>query len=225
MQPYFFPYLGYFQLISVSDIIILHDDVQYIKGGWVNRNRIRMQGTPRTITLPVLRGSHKLTILERRYSDLRGNSARLLRRIREAYREAPHRAETCEVLEEILSCPFDNVATFNTNLIRQMLERLGISTPLVIASELNKDDHLKGQERVLDLCRLVGAQRYLNLPGGRGLYQPEAFTARGMELRFLDPLPCRRRHQVGPTYSVIDDLMHLDAQQLRNSLADFAILP
>jgi WbqC-like protein family len=81
MQPYFFPYIGYFQLAACSDIFVFHDDVQYIKGGWVNRNRILRDGQPRWLTLPVRKGASRLTIQQRQYQLDEPVTARVLRRV------------------------------------------------------------------------------------------------------------------------------------------------
>ena len=187
MQPYFFPYFGYFQLIAQSDIIVLHDDVQYIKGGWVNRNRILTQGAPRWLTFSVLKAPHHLRINERQYQRGQGAAEKLLQSIEAAYRRAPHFVETFPLLREIMQFEDDNVAAFNGHLVCRLADHLGIRTRILVSSELDKADQLTGQERVVDICKRLGASLYINPIGGVDLYQAERFREGGIKLRFLKP--------------------------------------
>src|SRR6185437_10468430 len=118
MQPYFFPYIGYFQLIAHCDVFVLHDDVQYIKGGWINRNRILVNHRAVWITFPVLRAAHHCNIRDRYYSSDPEDRNRLLRRIAGAYRTSPCFGQVYPLIEEIMAFRNTNVAAFNTNLIQ-----------------------------------------------------------------------------------------------------------
>src|SRR5690242_7195515 len=102
MQPYFLPFLGYFQLIQGADIFVIHDDVQYIKGGWINRNRILVNGAPSWITIPVLKASHRLCINQREYHLDQRIIERILRRIEGAYRHAPLFKEGFSLVQKIM---------------------------------------------------------------------------------------------------------------------------
>src|SRR5689334_6809649 len=128
MQPYFFPYIGYFQLIAHCDVFVLHDDVQYIKGGWINRNRILINHKAEWITFPVLRAAHHRTIKDRYYSSDPKDRDRLLRRIVGAYRTAPCFGQAYSLIEEIMGFADTNVAAFNANLIRRVTAHLRVST-------------------------------------------------------------------------------------------------
>src|ERR1700676_2987667 len=161
MQPYFFPYIGYFQLIFHSDIFVLSDDVQYIKLGWVNRNRILRNGKPCWVTLPVRKGSSHLAINQRYYQLERTDVVRVLRRVEAAYRRAPGFDATFPLIEELLNFSDANVTTFNVNLIERIAARLSIGTRFVLSSAMVKDGSLTGQERVVDMCRRLGATHYV----------------------------------------------------------------
>lgn len=187
MQPYFFPYIGYFQLIAQSDVFVLHDDVQYIKGGWINRNRIIWNGKPRWLTLPVRSGASHLPINQRYYEHGRDAAGGALRRIEAAYRKAPRFAAVFPMLDELLRFGDANVAAFNANLLERLAAKLGLRARLVASSAMVKDDSLTGQDRVIDICRRLGATHYVNPIGGTQLYDPEPFDRAGVTLRFLNP--------------------------------------
>lgn len=186
MQPYLFPYIGYFQLIASCDVFVFLDDAQYIKQGWVNRNRILVNGAAQWITLPVCADDHRLAINQRTYSPgkFRGQ---LLRRIEAAYRGAPGFTETFPVLREWLSWPESNVAGFNIHTLRQAAEWLGIATPLKTASEIRDPGSLACEHMVIDLCRHLGATHYVNPVAGAPLYPETTFRTAGIDLEFLEP--------------------------------------
>jgi hypothetical protein len=211
MQPYFFPYIGYFQLMSACDVFVVFDDAQYIRRGWVNRNRILIKDEPQWVTFPVNYADHRWPINRREYLLQDGvQPQKLLRRIAGAYQGAPHFRETIDLVSEILSYPNSNVAAFNVHLMRKIAAALGIPTPLVMASELEKDNNLRGQDIVVDTCRRLDARVYVNPIGGVQLYETEFFASNGITLRFLKT--CAPEYpQFGGPYrpwlSIIDVLM------------------
>lgn len=209
MQPYFFPYVGYFQLAAESDIFVFHDNVQYIKSGWVNRNRIVKDGRPCWLTLPVLRGAHRLAINQRRYQLEPDVLSRLMRRIDAAYSNAPHFEQTRALIDDTLHCGDANVATFNARLVQRIAGRLGIRARFVLSSELGHDNRLTGQERVIDICGRLGATHYVNPIGGTRLYQPERFAREAIDLSFVESTAAVGRASDPPvsSLSIIDTLM------------------
>ena len=186
MQPYFFPYIGYFQLMHNSDVFVFHDDAQYMKGGWVNRNRILVNGAPSWITLPLLKGSHRLNINHRKYQLEKPVVNRILRRIAAAYRDAPYFHPIMPILRDIMGFADPNVAMFNANLVQRISGHLGLTTRIVLSSALAKDNDLSGEARVINICRALGATHYVNPIGGTKLYAIENFTRYGIALSFLE---------------------------------------
>jgi WbqC-like protein family len=186
MQPYFFPYIGYFQLLSACDRFIVLDHVQYIRRGWMNRNRILVNGRPHWITMPVAHDDHRLPINRRRYLIGDHRAQQLRRRIAGSYRRAPFFEDAMAVVEEALGCGNDNVAAYNTHLLGCVARRLGIHTPVRMASSF-APSNVAGQDLVLDLCQQAGATAYINPIGGLDLYDPAAFERRGVTLQFLQP--------------------------------------
>ena len=227
MQPYFFPYIGYFQLMAHSDVFVFHDDVQHIKSGWVNRNRILRNGMPCWLTFPVRAAPSNLPIDRRYYQHEPAVVARLLRRIAGAYRKAPCFSTTFPLIEQLLHFHETNVATFNVNALVRLADLLGIQTPFVRASYVEKDPSLTGEARVIEICQRLGAHRYVNPIGGTRLYSAQRFAEAGITLSFLYPaLPTYP--QFGqpsiPDLSIIDVLMFNDARTVAQLLPACRIL-
>ncbi len=152
MQPYFFPYLGYFQLLAHVDVFVVHDDTQYVKQSWINRNRILEHGVAAYLTLPVASGSHRQLICEKRLHEPRRHQRKLLERIRHAYHAAPHLDSVSAFLEPLFPGDDETVASFNVRALRALQELLGLRTRLVLASERAYPRCRTAQERVIRIC-------------------------------------------------------------------------
>lgn len=225
MQPYFFPYLGYFQLIAHSDIFVFFDDVQYIKGGFVNRNRIlNDRGEAVWITLPVTHASSTACIMDRFYALKSKEVKQIGRRIRNFYHGAPKFDEFMPEFEDMMSCPCANVAEFNINLIERVSKLMGLSPSFVRSSQIPRAAGLAGQERVIDICRHVGATRYVNPFGGIALYDGASFRAHGIDLEFLRPALEARSERV-PYLSVIHTLLTEGRAEVGEQLRRYEIVP
>lgn len=228
MQPYFFPYIGYFQLIAASDIFVLHDDVQYIKGGWVNRNRILFNGESRLITFPVKKDAHELPINARSYIEDKQARKDIINLIKQAYVNAPCYRQVFPILEELIEFTDRNVARFNENLIRRIADFIGLSCYIINSSEMEKDDSLVGESRVLDMSKRLGATYYTNPIGGTELYRQEAFQQCEITLRFLE---AHNIHYVQyaqawvPSLSIIDVIMFNSVEDIRQLLTKYRLLP
>lgn len=216
MQPYFLPYVAYFQLIQHCDIFVVWDDIEYSKGGWVNRNRILLNGNPKMFTLPLSRGSDYLNIGQRAIAP-EFNPAGMLSRFRHAYSHAPNWDEGSELLHSIFKFTGESLFNFVYRSITEVMGYLKINTQVVVSSELSIDGSLSGQDRVLAVCEAVGAAHYINAIGGQELYSHPAFDSRGISLSFL--------HSQFPPYpqfsepfiadlSILDPVMFLSPQNL-----------
>jgi hypothetical protein len=221
MQPYFFPYIAYFQLMAACDVFVVRDDVQYIKGGWVNRNRILVEGRPQWLTLPVAHADHQLPINRRQYLLDRPTATKLRRRLVAAYEHAPHFSETIAVVDAALEFCDSNVARFNTHLLTSVALRLGIDTPTRFASSIVGERQAGGQQAVIEICSNLGASGYVNPIGGVGLYDPVCFESRGITLRFLRS-SVAEYPQFGalpvPSLSVIDVMMFNSLRSIKEML-------
>lgn len=227
MQPYFFPYIGYFQLIAASDVFVLHDDVQYIKGGWVNRNRILLNGASRIITLPVQKDAYDLPINARNYVEDKQARKDIINLVKQAYAKAPCYREVFPLIEELLMFEDRNIARFNENLIRRICNFTGIRTRIITSSGMDKDNSLSGEQRVLEICKRLGATGYTNPQGGQSLYDTATFRNIGISLRFLfmRPVPYPQRADgFVPYLSIIDALMELGPVAIKPCLAEFDLV-
>jgi hypothetical protein len=227
MQPYLLPYIGYFQLVACSDIFVALDDVQYIKRGWINRNRILLNGKPGWITLPVAYADHRLSIRERRYTQPELHVPKMLRRVEAAYRGAPFFDVVFPFLQDALSLDESNVAAFNLSVLKCLTARVGVQTPIVVSSSLGVGKELRGQDMVIATCRRVGATRYVNPQGGTSLYDKRCFADAGIALNFLkstvSPYQQFRQTPV-PFLSIVDVLMFNDETAISRMLTEFELL-
>lgn len=209
MQPYFLPYVGYFQLMASADAIIIYDNIKYTKKGWINRNRRLQNGTDTMFSLPLKKGSDSLDVVERELAADFVPGA-LLNQLRSSYARAPYFAEVWPVIERIVNCDERNLFGYVKNSIIQISAYLGLTTTIYVSSEINADQSLKSQDRVIGLCHALGADIYINPIGGLDLYDREAFRRHGVELRFLKSSPLEYE-QLGspfvPGLSIVDVLM------------------
>lgn len=185
MQPYFVPYIGYWQLMNLVDQYVIYDDVNYIKRGWINRNRILVNGTPKYFNVPILGASQNLLINEIRVNHDNAEIDKKLRCIEEAYRRAPFYERIYPMIKDILLYEEDNIAKFIEHSFHVICEYLDIQTKLILSSDLEKDNTLRGQDKILAICRLLNATEYYNAIGGQDLYSFEAFQAQGIQLNFV----------------------------------------
>jgi hypothetical protein len=209
MQPYFLPYIGYFQLISAVDAFVVYDNIKYTKKGWINRNRILINGADAYLSLPLKGASDSLCIFEREIAE-NFNRAKVMDQIKGSYQRAPHFAATGALVERILNYSDGNLFRFLFNSIMETCAHVGLRSRFIVSSQLPIDHALRAQDKVLAICEFLKARVYINPIGGIDLYSKDAFRARGVELKFA-----RARHfeyaQFGapfvPWLSIVDVLM------------------
>lgn len=227
MQPYLFPYLGYFQLFDAADVFVVFDDVQYINRGWINRNRILCNGKPLRFTLPVEKDSSTKAINERHFADsFTYTSGKLLGRLNSCYSKAPYRDELLNVTQGILGIRERNVADFLTASLRQLVRHMKVDVELRRSSELGKSNR-SGSLRIQEIVKAVNGDRYVNPTGGKGLYDHQDFENDGVELRFLQP-QIRPYHQgpevFVPDLSILDPLAFLGLDGVRRKLNEYDLI-
>lgn len=187
MQPYLFPYIGYFQLIDSVDKFVVFNDVNYIKRGWLNRNRILLNETPHSFTFPVAKPSQNRKILEHQYFELSIAQTKFLKTIEQAYKQAPYYDELINILNIAFSTEELGVDQFNQHCLKVISNYLGIETEFLLSSELNIEKNTTATQRIIDICQFLGATEYINLPGGKDLYHPKDFQQQGIEIDFIVP--------------------------------------
>lgn len=188
MQPYFLPYIGYFQLISAADLFVVYDNIKYTKKGWINRNRMLVNGRDVIFSLPIRKDADMLNVADRELSaDFNRN--KLLNQFRGSYARAPYFAQTWPLLEHIVGCKEHNLFEYIFYSIVKTCRHIGIRTEIRTSSSIGIDHNLKGQDKILALCQIVGADIYINPIGGKTLYERGAFRAKGIELKFIRSEP------------------------------------
>ena len=226
MQPYFFPYIGYFQLLAAVDLFILYDNIKYTKKGWINRNRMLRDGKDVTFSLPLKSASDDLEVRERELAaDF--NRRKLLNQFSETYRRAPHFAQAFPLIERIVQHEETNLYRFLHHSITKTCEYLDIRTEVRSSSGIDIDHNLKSQAKVLAMCGASGARTYVNTMGGRALYSGPAFAEKGIDLRFIQPRSIEYA-QFGapfvPWLSILDVMMFNPPEAIRNFVGRFDLL-
>jgi len=222
MQPYLFPYIGYFQLMHAVDRFIYYDDVHYIKGGWINRNRILVNGRAAFFSVPLNHASSH-SLINDTHIDLEqsGHAWNKLRKtLSQEYARAPFFTPIFALIESVFTTRADTIADLAIRSIQATATLLGLdlAAESYRSSERHTHRELKGSARVLDICAREGATQYVNLPGGRELYAAQAFQSQGIELRFIEA-ETPRYTQFGaefvPALSILDVLMFNGAEATR----------
>lgn len=217
MQPYFLPYIGYFQLISAVNKFIVYDDVNYIKGGWINRNRLLVNGAAQMFTVPIRDASPNRLICELDVIDKPIWRDKFLKTVSQAYSRSPEFKNVFPLLEKIVRHPAINLSEYLVNSLLEVCGYLNISTQLVRSSRCYGNANLKSQERVIDICLRENAARYINSIGGSDLYDKSDFKKKGVELTFLRPRLTEYRQGKSPFIpwlSIVDVLMFNDRNKV-----------
>jgi len=230
MQPYLFPYLGYFQLLRAADRFVVYDDVAFIKQGWINRNQILVGGSAFRFSVPLDDASSFRPIMSvhvdgRRYHPwLR----KFLATVDQSYRRAPFYREVRSLVANTLSGFEGSIAALALRTIEATADYLNVDTEIVATSASYGNEELHGQGRVIDICLREQASDYVNLSGGRSLYSSAAFGAHGIQLRFLETNKIQYA-QLGqsfvPNLSIIDVMMFNTPGQLAELLRSYTLSP
>ena len=204
MQPYFLPYAGYFRLFAASDLFVIYDCVQFPRRGWVHRNRLLdAAGNERWLTLPLEKAPQNVLIRDLRFPPNAGDCfAERLRSFRLTAR-CPSLTPILAALAAVEGTPLDYIE----HLLELTVIHCRLRWRVVRSSTLNVPDEIRGQDRILEIARRLGAGRYVNAPGGRDLYDPIAFDRAGIELRFLSDY-------AGPKASILTRMLHDKREEL-----------
>jgi len=225
-QPYFMPYIGHWQLINAVDIFIIGDDYNYINRGWINRNRILLNGEAKFFNIEIAHASQNKKINELYLSDV-FDPDKKLQLIKQAYSAAPYFQEGFALMCKILKHDQRNLADFLEYSIRCVCSYLGITTKLIRSSSIPGNSELKREYRIFDQCNYVGADTYINAICGRELYDFEAFRQRDLQLGFIQSSTTPYK-QFGedfiPNLSLIDVIMFNSKEEIQELLNQFSII-
>lgn len=196
MQPYFLPYAGYFRLFEKSDIFVLYDCVQFPRRGWVHRNRFtNYKGELSWLTLPLKKSSQDTRISDLQFQE---NAKEI---IKQQMNKFPALCKNHEIITYILDVEDKKPVEYLHNLLQETCRMLNKPFNVVYSSKFNIEAEIKGQNRIIKICKELGAKKYINSPGGRSLYDPELFKNNGITLEFLDEYQ-------GPMQSVAETIIN-----------------
>lgn len=224
MQPYFMPYLGYWQLMAAVDKYVVYDDVNYIKGGWVSRNNILMNGQAHMFTITLNGASPYKHFNE---IEVRDDFVKFRKMLQSCYAKAPYYAEVMPLLEKICNYDDRTLSEFIYNSFRVILEYLDIKTELILSSTIKKDNSLHAADKVKHICHLLGADAYYNAIGGQDLYDVDDFAQDGITLKFLRTGEIsypQYRNTFVPNLSIIDVLMFNGKETTQKVLNEYTLI-
>lgn len=227
MQPYIFPYIGYFQLIKAVDKFVIYDDVNFINRGWINRNRILVNGKDSLFTIPLKEASQNKLINEIEVNWDDAWKSKWLKTLEQSYKKAPYFQQVRPIIEQTLGQEkiiFSEIIVENLKLINAYL---GITTEIIPSSAIYQNIELKAQTRILDICLQEKANHYINPIGGIELYQKEVFEEKGMQLNFIKSKPVQYpqlKNDFVPWLSILDVLMFNSVEQIQTFLDSYELV-
>jgi len=226
MQPYFFPYIGYWQLVSAVDSFIIYDNIQYTKKGWFNRNRYLLNGKDSLFSINLKNDSDFLNVNERFLSpEYKRN--KLIAMFQNAYAKAPMYKDVMPLINKIINYQEENLFNYIYNSITELCEYLKIKTNIVISSSVDIDHSLKAEKKVLAICKKLNAETYINSIGGIELYSKEIFRECNIELKFIRSKPIDYKqfdNSFVPGLSILDIMMFNDKETIINFLNRYELI-
>lgn len=227
MQPYFLPYIGYWQLLNAVDKYIIYDDVNYIKGGWINRNRILINKEAKYFNVKLNGASPNKLINEVEVSLDEVYQKKLLKTVEENYKKAPFFNKVFPIIQRIVENKETNLAKYLEYSIKEICSYLDIKTELLISSYLEKNNSLKGKDKVIEICKKLGGSEYYNAIGGQELYSFEEFKSNGIELKFLKTEEINYQqfsNEFVPYLSILDVMMFNSKEKVKEFLNNYSLV-
>tara|TARA_R100000908_G_C3756058_1_gene150696 strand:+ start:2637 stop:3344 length:708 start_codon:yes stop_codon:yes gene_type:complete len=228
MQPYFMPYIGYFQLINSVDKFVIYDNIQYTKKGFINRNRILFNGSDRGFTIPIKKNSDYLNVMEREISNTwLKDRDKLIKIIKQSYNKAPYFDICFPLIVECIKHNDLNLFNFIHNSVKVLCNYLNINTQIIKSSDIPIDHSKKSQDKVITICKALKATKYINAIGGQELYSPPPFKKEGIELAFIKTNYIEYKqfnNKFEPWLSIIDLLMFNSDKELKNHLNNYSLI-
>ena len=226
MQPYLFPYMGYYQLIAAVDRFVIYDDVNYINRGWINRNRILIRGEAAYFTMPLQKASQNKRICDLFIFEKEKWASTFLKTLKSAYSKSPEFDTGFFLIESIVNFKTDSLTEFLENSIKVMAEVLFLKTEIVRSAGRYGNEKLKGTERIMDICKKEKAHIYINAPGGELLYSKEDFCTMSIALKFIQSAQISYP-QFGDKFvvglSIVDVLMFNPLSEVKNFINRYAL--
>ncbi|MAP80965.1 MAG: hypothetical protein CL526_07730 [Aequorivita sp.] len=229
MQPYIFPYLGYFQLIKAVDAFVFYDDVNFIKRGWINRNKILLNNKEKLISFPCIGASQNKLINEVQVDLSDKQYLKLIQTIEQAYNKAPYYKEVYPIIEKVFNSSAKNIAELAIHSIKIVSEYIGINTEFYVSSEsFGETKGIDKADRLIAISKNLGSNTYINALGGIELYNKAYFKLKNIELHFLKPssAPYKQHDPINfiAGLSIIDVMMFNSPEEINEMLDNFELV-
>lgn len=227
MQPYLFPYIGYLQLMSAVDKFVVFDDVNFINKGWINRNRILVNGKAHLFTVPLKNASQNTLIKDLKLAMDEKWKSKFLKTLELAYKRALFFDKVFEIVKEVINTKSKFIKEWHLKSFALIKNYLGMNTALVETSTKYNNRNLKGQERILDICIKENAEQYINPIGGQGLYDKQLFYNKDIKLNFLksEEIAYQQfKNEFVPWLSIIDVMMFNSKSIIEKYLIQYELI-
>lgn len=227
MQPYFFPYLGYWQMFHAVDKFVILDDVNYIKRGYINSNSILINGTANKFTIPLEKASQNKLINESKLVEDSSWKEPFLRKVEMAYKKAPYFRSLFPVFKEIVLYDETDLVAYLKYSFEKVKEYLNLTTEILVSSEIEKNNLLKAEDRILEICKCLKTDVYINAIGGQALYHRERFAENNIELKFIKMGKYKYKQFTNtfiPNLSFVDVLFFNSKEEVKQLLDNYELI-
>ncbi len=208
--------------MNAVDQFVVYDNIEYTKKGWINRNRLLQNGAAEVFTIPLAKAPDNFHVVQREIAATY-NPTKLLNKFKSAYFRAPNWTNTVGLISRILLEEERNLFRFILASLTAIRETLKITTEIKISSSIEIDHQLRGESKVIAICKALNATDYINPAGGIDLYSEEAFARQGIKLHFLKPQTVRYKQLFDSfieNLSIIDVMMFNAEDEITNYLTN-----
>jgi len=222
-QPKLLPYIGYWQLIYAVDIFVIYDDVNFVKRSFINYNSILINKQQKKFTLELIGASQNKLINEIKVGE---NSNKILKTLELNYKKKPYYNLALPVLREIFCQKEKNLAKFIGYSIKKILKYLEIDKKFIYSSQIDKNNNLKGQFKIIDICQKLNAKQYINAIGGKSLYDREKFLSKGINFNFIETNFTKHKNldNFEANLSIIDIMMNYSKDEILDILNSYKLV-
>jgi len=227
MQPYFFPYIPYFQLMESVDKYVIFDDVNFIKRGYIQRNSVLSSGNSTSIHLLLSKASQNKKINEIELLDDPKEKKKTIMTIENSYKNAPYFSEVMPLINEIMNCDERNLSLFLLNSLKKLRSFLEIDVEILLSSDIKKNNELKGQDKIIEICKCLEGDEYHNAIGGVELYDDKKFDENNIKLKFIKSNASsykQFKNEFVPNLSIIDTLMFNSKEALKVIMNEYELV-
>ena len=227
MQPYIFPYIGYFQLIKATDVFVFYNDTNFKVRGWINRNRILCNNNEYVFTIGCEKISQNKRICDTKLHFKKKQKKKLLDTIYLNYKKAPYFEPIYDIFYKTINSDVTFIDELAISSVKNICQFLALKKTFKISKNLYSNDNLKGENRLIDICTKEKISKYINLIGGQDIYDKEYFLEKGIELSFLKSNPLsyvQFKSPFIPFLSIIDVLMFNNKHQTISFLNQYKLI-